>query len=62
MKVKVTKEFDSKFFKQLDYIYDDKPKATQKFMIDVFKQIKGLSYVPYKNRQSVYIVIILLEI
>jgi len=56
MKIKVTKDFDKKFFKQLSYIYDDKPRAAHKFKIDVFKEIKNLTLMPYKHRQSIYYV------
>jgi len=54
MKVKVTEEFDRKFFKQLAYIHDDKPGAASKFKNDIFKLLKKLPLMPYKNRQSIY--------
>jgi len=54
MRIKITEDFDRKFFKQLNYIYDDKPRAALKFRVDVFKKIKGIPIMPYKHRQSIY--------
>jgi len=62
MKVRVFPSFRAKFSNQLEFIAKDKPSAARKFKSDIFKEIKGLSFMPYKNRNQFITMTVLLEI
>ena len=52
--VQVTKEFERKFTQTVLFISQDKPLAAVKFKKDLQIRIKGLSSMPFRNRQSIY--------
>ena len=54
MKVRVFPSFRTKLLNQLVFIAQDKPGAARKFRSDIFDEIKKLSLMPYKNRQSIF--------
>ncbi len=54
MKIKILDSFSIKLADQVEYIAQDKPQAARNFKKEVFKAIKSLIDMPYKNRKSTY--------
>ncbi|MGV8815184.1 MAG: type II toxin-antitoxin system RelE/ParE family toxin [Gelidibacter sp.] len=54
MQVKILKSFSLKLARQNAYITADKPQAARKFKNDLLANLEMLSYMPYKNKKSIY--------
>lgn len=53
-KVQVTSKFKIKFIETLEFISKDKPQAAKNFKKEALKKIEALSYMPFRNMQSIY--------
>lgn len=54
MKINFSETFLKKLYQQIDYIAEDKPQAAKKFRVEIFKEIKKISKMPYQYRKSIY--------
>ena len=55
MKIRITSNFYKKFDSQIDFVAKDKPLAARNFKKLVFKEIKKIKQMPFKNRKSIYV-------
>ena len=54
MKVKISKNFRKKLFRQVFYIARDKPQAARRFKNDLLQQLELISEHPYSFRKSIF--------
>lgn len=54
MKIEITDKFRDKLKRQIQYISSDKPFAAKKFNQSIFRNLKKINEMPYKNRKSIF--------